>query len=97
MKRRGSVRARADAGMGSGPGVEQVITLSQDAAHVFAGLDWVKHFTTSGWRYDRTLNTWKQASEHILRMIATRPEYSRLLGFNAVRSCPAGLCYHTIQ
>ena len=30
MKRRGSVRGRADAGTGSGPGVEQVITQSQD-------------------------------------------------------------------
>ena len=28
MKRRGSVRGRADAGTGSGPGMEQVITRS---------------------------------------------------------------------
>src|SRR6266481_7867624 len=64
---------------------------SWDAAHVFTGLDRVKHLATGGWWYDQTLNTWKQASEHILRMIATRPEYSRLLGFNAATSHPTGL------
>ena len=67
------------------------VALSRDATHVFTGLDRVKHLATSGWWYDRTLNTWKQALEYILRMIATRPEYSQLLGFNAATSRPTGL------
>ena len=34
MKRRGSVRGRADAGTGSGPGVERVITMLREVVRV---------------------------------------------------------------
>ena len=38
MKRQGSVRGRADAGTGSGPGVERVITVLTGVEHEQGGL-----------------------------------------------------------
>ena len=47
MKRRGSVRGRADAGTGSGPGVERVITHDYIAHFVHVYLDNIFIYSSS--------------------------------------------------